>query len=179
MATQRQPAGQTNKKLSIGSRLFFTTPEVAALFGVCNRTVLRWASDGLLKCRYQYFGGSFCRRVYLTEEIGKLIDEFFPTKEDLDFEHPPGPRKQRVEAIKRLRGMSRLFAGKARAAKLTKRLTEEYGIAEDELDNESAEPAILDRGSARRRDIYSQPPSGLDPGLAGDSDWDDGFEPRR
>ena len=86
MATQRQPGRQTESPLSAGSRLFLTTSEVAGLFGVCNRTVLRWAHDGLLKGRFQYLGGSFCRRVFLTEEVGKLIDEFLPTKADLDFD---------------------------------------------------------------------------------------------
>ncbi|MCZ6625266.1 MAG: helix-turn-helix domain-containing protein [Deltaproteobacteria bacterium] len=173
MPPQRQPTSQSDSRLSPGSSLYFTVQEVAGLFRVSTRTVFRWVHDGLLQCRYQFFGGSFYRRVFLAEEIGKLIDEYLPSQDDLECEHPPGPRKQRVEAIKRLRGMSRLFAGKARATKLSKRLTAAYGITEAELDNENAEPATPDRVSSRRGSNYPDRPSISD---RSDEGWDEDVE---
>ena len=179
MTARRQPTRQTESRLSTGSHLFFLTSEVACLFRVSSRTISRWVYDGLLPCRFQYCGGTFYRRVFLAEEIDKLI-ESFPSQADLDCDHPPGPRKQRVESILRIKRMHQLYSSRARAIRMTKRLAKAYGIPEGELnDNENAEPATLDRGSARRWDMQPQPPSGLDRGSTEDSGWDDEMEPER
>ena len=112
------------------------------------------------------------------------MDLTMPTAEDLSLSYEPQTGRQKVETIRRIRNMHRAFGNKARSTKLTKQLTAEYGIAEDELDdNENTAPPPLDRGSARRWDMQPEPPSGLDRGVTDEGwqgqDWDDNFEPKR
>jgi len=174
MTARRQPTRQTESRLSTGSHLFFLTSEVACLFRVSSRTISRWVYDGLLPCRFQYCGGTFYRRVFLAEEIDKLI-ESFPSQADLDCDHPPGPRKQRVESILRIKRMHQLYSSRARAIRMTKRLAKAYGIPEGELnDNENAEPATLDRESARRWNAQPERPSDLGRDRSGEG-WQDSW----
>ena len=179
MTAQGRTMTKTDNQLSPPTRLH-TVRSLSNFFGVSERTIRRWCADKLIVGRYKYQGGT-CLKLFFTEgAVLRFMDENMPTMEDLDLNRGPQTGKQKVELIRRIRNMHRAFASKAQSTKLTRRLTAAYGIPEGVLDdNENAEPATLDRESARRWDMQPERPSGLDPGLTGDSDWDDEMEGKR
>ena len=146
---------------------------MAALFRVTRRTVRRWVHDRLIQPRYRLRGGSCYELVFLEPEVDRFASAYLPSAEDLDREADPRGRNDRKAKILRIRNMLRAYAGKATAARMTKRLVKEYGITEDELDNESAEPATPDRVSSRRGSNYPDRPSSSD---RGDEGWDEDVE---
>ncbi len=159
-----------------------TVRSLSNFFGVSPRTIYRWVKDRQIVGRYKYQGGTRLKLFFEEQAVLQFMAQNMPTSEDLSLSYEPQTGKQKVEMIRRIRGMARAYAGRATSARLTKQLTAEYGITEDDLDdNENAKPATLDRGPARRWDMQSERPSGLDPteNECRDSDWDDDFEPKR
>jgi len=159
---------------------FFTSAQVASAFQVSKRQLYRWVRDRLIRPRYRLRGGACYELVFLESEVNRFMDEYLPNPEDLDWKHEPRSRKQRVEAIRRIRNLHRIYVGRAVATKMARQLARAEGIDETELEQNkdnpetnNQEPATLDRGSARRWDMQPQPPS--DRGLT-DDEWGDDFE---
>ncbi len=121
--------------------LWFTTKELAEAFFVTPRTVRRWVHAKLLEPRYRLRGGTSYELVFLNDEVARFMDEYLPTRNDLDHTTWSKTRshKERADRLRRLINMNRLYAGRLNAMQPAK----ESGLEGKEI--EETEPVILDR----------------------------------
>jgi len=164
-----------------------TVRSLSNFFEVSPRTIYRWVKDRLIVGRYRYEGGTRLRLFFTEEAVLQFMDENMPTMEDLDLNRGPQTGEQKVEMIRRIRNMHRIFAGRAVATKMARRLARAEGIDDAELEQDehdsqakAAEAVNLRHGLGRREGDYLNRPSTLDPSgeESRDSDWDDDFEPK-
>ena len=69
--------------------------------------------DRLIVARYRYEGGTRLKLFFSEEAVLQFMDETMPTAEDLSLSYEPKTGKQKVEMIRRIRGMARVYAGRA------------------------------------------------------------------
>ena len=157
---------------------FLTVAELAALFRVTRRTVRRWVHDSLIQPRYRLRGGSCYELVFLEPEVDRFASEYLPTPKDLDWECEPRRKNERKDMIRRIRNMHRIYAGKATAAKVAKKLAKEHGLKETELEShqedyrdQDKQPAILDYRPGRSWNYRETQPE--TPKDRGQDRWDD------
>ncbi len=157
---------------------FLTVAELASQFKVTCRTVRRWIHDGIIHPRIRLRGGTCYQYIFPESEINRFFDEYFPQPKDLDLTHETGSRKNRVEMIRRIRNMHRIYAGKATAAKVAKKLAKEHGLKETELEShqedyrdQDKQPAILDHRPGRSWNYQDTQPEM--PKDRGQDRWDD------
>jgi len=186
MTAQGRAMTKTDNQLSPPTRLH-TVRSLSNFFGVSERTIRRWCADKLIVGRYKYQGGT-CLKLFFTEgAVLRFMDENMPTMEDLDLNRGPQTGEQKVEMIRRIRNMHRIFAGRALATKMARQLAKVEGIDESEVRADEqdflakAEEAVnLRHGLGRRESNYPDRPSSSDRGNEGWQDsWNDEMDPKR
>jgi DNA-binding transcriptional MerR regulator len=97
--------------------------DIAAAYRVSPRTVRRWVADGLLKPRgYRRIGGSALEMLFTADEIEEFMNNYLLAPGDLDPSKTPKGAEQRAAQMRRIIGTLRVYAGKAAASKVAKRL---------------------------------------------------------
>ena len=127
--------------------LWFTTKELAEAFFVTPRTIRRWVHAKLLEPRYRLRGGTCYELVFLNSEVARFMDEYLPTRNDLDHTTWSKTRsaKERADRLRHLMNMNRLYAGRLNAMQPAK----ESGLEGKEI--EETEPVIVEQKPRRQR----------------------------
>jgi len=180
MTAQGRAMTESESQPSTPTRLH-TVKSLSIFFGVSERTIRRWCADKLIVGRYKHQGGTRLQLFFTEEAVLQFMDEYMPSPADLDVEHEPRSRKQRVETIRRIRNMHRAFGRRAGGAKMARRLARVEGIDEAELEQDEhdsqakAEEVVNLRHGlvVRRESDYPDRPSVSD---RGDEGWDEDVE---